>query len=145
MSKEVKLASICPVFLTNDVLKTTEFYVNVLGFKYAKHYDKKDSFSTVYRDSIEIVIIQKKTGTIDSNIKKYGNGEDAYIVTDTVEGVDIIYKEFVEKGVKIINEPKVTDYGSYEFTFEDIDGRNIGIGRIKNEKEYFVNSNYTEK
>jgi len=39
----------------------------------------------------------------------------------------------------------MTDYGSYEFVFEDVDGRNIGIGLIKNEKEYFENSNLLEK
>jgi len=141
MNKNVRLVNICPVFLTNDIIKTTEYYVNTLGFKYAKHFDKKDNFSTIYRDSIEIVIVQKKIGTIEPNKKKYGNGFDAYIDTDTIAGVDIIYKEFKEKNVKIINEPKMTDYGSYEFVFEDIDGRNIGIGLIKNKKKYFENSN----
>jgi len=90
-------------------------------------------------------IMIKKTGTIESNMRKYGNGFDAYIDTDTIEGVDIIYKEFTKKGVKILSEPKMTDYGSYEFVFEDIDGRNIGMGLIKNEKEYFENSNLLEK
>jgi catechol 2,3-dioxygenase-like lactoylglutathione lyase family enzyme len=45
MNEKVKLVNICPVFLTDDVVKTTEYYVNVLGFKYAKHFDKKDNFS----------------------------------------------------------------------------------------------------
>ena len=55
-----KLGKICPVFLTDDVMKTTDFYVNKLGFKFAKHLDKIENFTTVYRDSIEIVIVQKK-------------------------------------------------------------------------------------
>jgi hypothetical protein len=43
---------------------------------------------------------------------------------------------------KILKQPQLTDYGSYEFTFEDIDGRIIGIGLIKDKATYFENSNY---
>jgi catechol 2,3-dioxygenase-like lactoylglutathione lyase family enzyme len=136
-----KFASICPVFLTNDVMKTTDFYVNKLGFKFAKHFDKTVAFSTVYRDSIEIVIIEKRKGKIESNTEKYGNGEDAYIVIDTVDGVKEIFNELNNNDVKIIKEPTMTDYGSLEFIFEDIDGRNIGVGRILDKELYFKNSN----
>jgi len=137
----VKLKSICPVFLTDDVVKTTDFYVNKLGFKYAKHFDKSEVFSTVYRDSIEIVILKKKKGKSESNMDKYGNGEDAYIVTDTLEGVNELFIEFKENGVKIKREPCLTDYGSLEFMFEDIDGRNICVGLISDKELYFKNSN----
>jgi len=136
-----KFADICPVFLTDDVIKTTEFYVSKLGFKYAKHFDKSETFSTVYRDSIEIIIMQKRKGKVESNTEKYGNGEDAYIVTDTVDGVKDVYNEYLNNGVKIIKEPCITDYGSLEFIFEDVDGRKIGVGRISNKELYFKNSN----
>lgn len=56
----------------------------------------------------------------------YGAGYDAYIDTDTVAGVNIIFNEFISKGVLIVSEPKNTDYGSYEFVIQDIDGRLIG-------------------
>ncbi len=140
--KTVKFTNVCPVFLVEDILKTTEYYVNVLGFKYAKHYDKKDKFATIYRDSIEIVLVEKLKGEIESNKSKYGNGFDAYIDTDSIEGIDIIYQDYKAKDVKIISEPKITEYGSYEFVFQDIDGRNIGIGLIADKKKYFENSNF---
>jgi predicted lactoylglutathione lyase len=144
MTGKVKLTNICPVFVTDDVIKTTEYYVNTLGFKYARHFDKADKFATLYRDAIEIVVVQKLKGIIQSNIERYGNGFDAYIDTDTVEGVDIIYKEYQEKKVKIVTKPRNTDYGSYEFTFEDVDGRIIGIGLIENNDQYFEDSNLLE-
>lgn len=84
--------------------------------------------------------IDYKFGKIESNTKKYGTGYDAYIDPDTVGGVDIIYKEFLSKGVKIVSKPRETDYGSYEFVIEDIDGRFIGIGLIYDNKIYFKNS-----
>jgi len=141
-NKKVKLTNVCPVFISEDVKKTVEFYVEKLGFKFAEHYDKVDNFATIYRDSIELVIVQSKFGQIQSNTKRYGSGYDAYIDTDTVEGIDIIYEEFVSKGVHIVSKPQKTDYGSYEFVIEDIDGRLIGIGLIYNNQIYFENSNY---
>jgi len=52
MNKRVRLTNICPVFLTDDVVKTTEYYVNILGFKYAKHYDKKDRNNRIKYEKI---------------------------------------------------------------------------------------------
>lgn len=137
---KVKLTNLCPVFPSEDVKRTVDFYIEKLGFKSAKHYDKIDNFATLYRDSIEFVIVQAKFGRVQPNIKRYGNGYDAYIDTDTVAGVDIIYEEFISKGVKIVSEPKKTDYGSYEFVIEDIDGRLVGIGLIYDNQIYFENS-----
>jgi uncharacterized glyoxalase superfamily protein PhnB len=117
----------------------------VLGFKYARHFDKTDRFATLYRDAIEIVVVQKQKGNIESNTKRYGNGFDAYIDTDTLAGVDLLFEEFRQNSVKIITSPRITDYGSYEFVFEDIDGRLIGIGLIADQEKYFENSNLLEK
>jgi len=140
---KVKLTNLCPVFISEDVRITVEFYVEKLGFKFATHYDKIDNFATIYRDSIEFVIVQSKFGKIESNTKRYGAGYDAYINTETVSGVDIIYEEFISKGVKVVSKPHKTDYGIYEFVIEDIDGRFIGIGLIYNSPIYFENSDVT--
>jgi predicted lactoylglutathione lyase len=141
LNNTVRFTNVCPVFLVENILKTTEYYVNVLGFKYAKHFDKKDRFATIYRDSIEIILVEKLKGEIESNKSKYGNGFDAYIVTDSIECIDIVFQDYKAKGVKIISEPQNTEYGNYEFVIQDIDGRNIGIGLIADKKMYFENSN----
>lgn len=141
MTIKVKLTNICPVFVSDDVKRTAEYYVHILGFTYAAHFDKIDNFATLYRDSIEIVVVQKMKGIIESNSKRYGNGYDAYIDTDTLDSVDLLYDEYLEKDVCIVKEPGMTDYGSYEFVIEDIDGRNIGFGLIANTQIYFKNSN----
>jgi len=144
MSNTVKLVNICPVFLTDNVARTTDFYVKKLGFKYAKNFDKKENFAAVYRDSIEIIIVQKKTGKVESNKKRFGNGYDAYIDTNTLDGINVLFEEFKRNNVKIVKEPCMTDYGSLEFAFEDIDGRNIGVGLIADKEIFFEDSNYIE-
>ncbi len=142
MKKSVKFTNICPIFISEDVQKTVRFYVETLGFKFANHLDKNDNFATIYKDSVEIVIVQKIKGKIENNSTKYGNGFDAYIDTDSIEGIDVVYDEYLAREVKIISKPQMTDYGSYEFVFEDIDGRRIGIGLIKNKETYFKDSDY---
>lgn len=136
-----RFVSLCPVFISRDIRKTVEFYTEKLGFKSAKHYDKAENFVTLYRDDIEFVIIQAHPGEIPSMTHRHGTGhDDAYIVTATPEGVDPIYEEFKAQGVKILSKPHKTDYGSYEFSIEDIDGRRIGIGRIVDKAVYFSDS-----
>ncbi|MFW6036137.1 MAG: VOC family protein [Halothermotrichaceae bacterium] len=144
MSKSYKLVNVCPVFITDDIKKTVKYYVEKLGFKYAEHYDKIETFATIYRDSIEIIIVQKEKGEIKSNQSRYGSGYDAYIDTESLEGIDYIYEEYKQKGVKIIDELAITDYGSYEFVFEDIDGRHIGVGLIADKEKFFEKSNYLD-
>jgi uncharacterized glyoxalase superfamily protein PhnB len=145
MNGSVKLINICPVFISNNAQATLDYYVNILDFTYAKHFNKKDNFAAIYKDSVEILIFQNKKGEYLNNISKYGVRYDLFICTDTLEGVDIIYREYLEKGIKIISKPTLMDDGCYEFIFEDIDGRYIGIGRIKDRNTFFNHSNYINK
>ncbi|NLO39892.1 MAG: glyoxalase [Ruminiclostridium sp.] len=142
--KSVKLVNVCPVLLSEDIVRTVDFYVEKLGFQYAKHYDKIENFAALYRDSIELIIIQSKFGKVESNTKRYGAGYDIYIDTDTVEGVDVVYQEFLSKGVTVLQEPRKTDYGCYEFVIEDIDGRQIGVGLIFSKETFFRESSFIE-
>lgn len=143
MSNEAsKFVNLCPVFVSNDIKKTVKFYTEKLGFKSARHYDKITNFATIYRDEIEFVIVQAQHGQVEANAKRYGAGYDAYIDPATVGGVDPVYEEFKARGVKILVEPHRTDYGSYEFVIEDIDGRQIGIGRISDDATYFKDSDF---
>ncbi len=142
VTAKVKLTNVCPVFVSEDVQRTTDYYVDVLGFRYAAHFDKAARFAALYRDAIEIVVVQKRKGRVQSNTKRYGRGFDAYIDPDTLAGVDALFDELREKKVKIISPPQMTEYGSYEFVFEDIDGRLIGVGLIAHGDKFFENSNF---
>jgi predicted lactoylglutathione lyase len=138
--KNVRFVNLAAVLISSDVVKTVEYYRDIMGFKIVEHFGGKEKFATLYRDEIEIIIVQSKYGKVQSNRQKYGAGYDVYIDPDTVESVDLIYTELKDKGAKIISTPQITEYGSYEFVMEDIDGRLIGIGRIKNNNQFFKNT-----
>jgi uncharacterized glyoxalase superfamily protein PhnB len=77
---------------------------------------------------------------VRSNQENYGAGYDAYLVPETLEAVRDFYKEIEARGAKIVRPPVTTAYGSLEFVFEDVDGRQVGVGLIKNKDIFFGKS-----
>lgn len=134
-----KLINLAAVFVTPDIKRTAAYYKDILGFSVVEHYDNAEAFAALYRDEVEIIIVQSRFGEILSNKKRHGAGYDVYLSPESVEGVDTLYLEFKEKGAKIVNPPTLTPYGSREFVIEDIDGRLIGIGCIKHRDVFFSN------
>ena len=113
------------IFPTPDINRTSDFYVNVMGFRAVKYLDVKEPHICLYRDDIEVVLTKSKNDKVYPNRELYGYGEDAYFITDEQE---TLLNEFTEKGVKIVRELRLTDYNNREFTVEDIDGRWIAFG-----------------
>lgn len=132
-----RLDNAAAVFITLDVRRTAGYYREVFGFTVVEHYDAEEPFATIYRDSVEIILVQARRGEVQPNSVRYGAGFDIYLDPDTVEGVDSMYEELKVKGARIVREPVMTAYGSYEFVVEDVDGRLIGVGRIRDRDVFF--------
>ncbi len=132
-----KLVNCAGVFVTPDVERTAAYYREVLGFRVVQHYENVEKFAALYRDEVEIVVVQAQYGEVLSNRRRYGAGYDAYLDPEEVEGVDPLYAEWKANGARIVSPPAMTPYGSYEFVLEDIDGRLIGVGRIKRKEVFF--------
>jgi catechol 2,3-dioxygenase-like lactoylglutathione lyase family enzyme len=135
--KRAKLDNAAAVFITPDVRRTALYYDEVFGFTVVEHYDAEEPFAAIYRDSVEILLVQAKRGEFQPNAVRYGAGFDIYLDPDTVEGVDSTFAELTAKGARIVREPAMTPYGTYEFVVEDVDGRLIGIGRIRERETFF--------
>jgi catechol 2,3-dioxygenase-like lactoylglutathione lyase family enzyme len=135
--KRAKLDNAAAVFITPDVRRTALYYDEVFGFTVVEHYDAEEPFAAIYRDSVEILLVQAKRGEFQPNRVRYGAGFDIYLDPDTVEGVDSTFAELTAKGARIVREPAMTPYGTYEFVVEDVDGRLIGIGRIRERETFF--------
>jgi len=132
-----KLSAGVIVFVVPDARKTAVYYRDVLGFRVVEHYDKAEAFAALYRDAVEIIVVQAEHGEVMSNQERYGAGYDAYIDPERVEDVDRFYAEWKQKGADIAAPPAMTAYGCYEFVIEDIDGRRIGVGRIRDKAGFF--------
>ncbi|MFL0269404.1 VOC family protein [Candidatus Clostridium radicumherbarum] len=116
------------VFPTPDIIRTSNYYEKVMGFKAVNYLDAKEPHICLYRDSTEIILTKSNGQEVIPNRNLYGYGYDAYFITDSQEKLQ---EEFRSAGANIVRPLFNTDYHNKEFVLEDIDGRWIGFG-IKN-------------
>jgi catechol 2,3-dioxygenase-like lactoylglutathione lyase family enzyme len=128
---EYKLVNCAAVLVAPDVRKTAEWYREKLGFRVVGKFDSPEPFAALYRDSVELILVQAKFGTVENNRIRYGAGHDVFLAPETPAGVDGLHAEFAARGVRIVQTPQWTPYGVYEMVLEDPDGRRIGVGCIR--------------
>jgi predicted enzyme related to lactoylglutathione lyase len=113
------------VFPTPNIIRTSEYYEKVMGFKAVQYLDSQEPHICLYRDYTEIILTKSNGQEVVPNRKLYGYGYDAYFITDNQEKLQ---EEFKNAGANIVRPLFHTDYHNQEFVVEDIDGRWIGFG-----------------
>lgn len=119
------------IFPAPNIRKTAEFYISKLGFRAVEYLQCTEPHICLYKDEIEIILLQADTDHVLPNRQLYGYGYDAYLYTQNQTQLE---KEFKNKGVKIIKTLTITDYQNKELVIEDLDGRWLAFG-IKIEVE----------
>lgn len=119
------------IFAARDIKKTSDFYVEKLGFRAVEYLNCSEPHICLYKDDAEIILIQANTDKIIPNRILYGYGFDTYIYTSEQ---DILYEQYKQKNVKFAIELCITDYQNKHFVVEDIDGRWIAFGLKENNK-----------
>ncbi|EOS81803.1 hypothetical protein C817_00532 [Dorea sp. 5-2] len=121
----MSITGISCIFPVPNIKKTEKFYVSCPGFRAVEYLECKEPHICLYKDEIEILLLQANTNLISPNREQYGYGYDAYLYTNDGETLE---SEFSSKGVKIIKSLNLTDYQNQEFVIEDCDGRWIAFG-----------------
>ncbi len=137
MATKARLDNAPVILMSPDVRVTASYYRDTFGFKVVEHLDAPEPFAALYRDDVELVLVQARRGEFVPNRVRYGAGYDVYIDPDTVDGVDELFAELSAAGARIVHPPETTAYGSYEFVVEDVDGRHVGIGRVQQRDTFF--------
>jgi catechol 2,3-dioxygenase-like lactoylglutathione lyase family enzyme len=122
--EKMLLMSHC-AFPTNDIIRTSEYYEKVMGFRALEYLYAKETHICLYRDSTEIILIKSNGQQVIPNRELYGYGYDAYFITSNQEQLQ---EELSIASAKIIRQLCHTDYDNKEFVVENIDGRWIGFG-----------------
>jgi len=102
-----------------DLKKAVDFYEHVLGLQ--KKYEFKD-YAGFDCGGVEIGL--KTWG----GLEKPRKGEPC--IDFLVEDIEDAYKRLQEKGVKVIEKPKETPWGSRILVFEDPDGNTLQLTEI---------------
>lgn len=112
------------IFPSTDMDQTQEFYERI-GFRAVRYLESKEPHICLYKDQIEIVLIQSNQEVIIPNREAHGYGYDAYFITEQQAEME---KHLKALGVKLVRPLSTTDYDNKEFVFEDVDRRWIAIG-----------------
>jgi catechol 2,3-dioxygenase-like lactoylglutathione lyase family enzyme len=115
-STQSKIKKMSPQFLVTDIEHSIEFYTKKLGFDLEFRYE--DFYAGIIKDSYSIHLKSGKPSIEERKSKKENDGLD---VVFSVEAVEDLYEEFVNKSVEIIQPLWDRPYGK-EFYIADPDG-----------------------
>ena len=99
--------------------------MSCLGFRAVRYLECKEPHICLYKDEIEIILLQADTDHIKPNREQYGYGYDAYLYTDDGKSLE---GEFSSKGVKIIKPLDLTDYQNRELSLRIVTGVGLHLG-----------------
>ncbi len=117
---EVKLRNIHPVFLVDDIVKSAEYYRDVLGFCFDRYWGEPPCFCMLSRGVIEVFLSgPEKEGEKIMRPNGLRGVWDAYI---RVDNADALCEELRARGARIVREPETAFYGMREFEVEDVNG-----------------------
>jgi catechol 2,3-dioxygenase-like lactoylglutathione lyase family enzyme len=121
-----------PQFTVPDVVRTAEYYRDVLGFNIAGYWDGErvtlatDTpavFAIVWRDTVQVFFSRADR----SNVRT-GRAEGAYDAYLRVTGIDALVDELRTRGADIIDGPENRIYGQRELVVRDCNGLILAFG-----------------
>jgi len=125
MENKAKIIGIAPQLVVEDVVKTAEYYRDVLGFRIIGYFLDPPVYAMVERDGFQIHFGKSDAGSvhINENIRK--GIADVIIWVPEIDG---FYEELVSKNADIAEGIVQRIYGSREFVIRDCDGHKILVG-----------------
>lgn len=122
MSEKAKLTQVAPSFVVEDVVKTAEYYRDMLGFEVLGYFwEDPPVFAMVGRDDVVFHFGKIDEGNemrVNTDIRR-DIGHDAYIFTNDIQA---LFEEFREKGVDIVEGPIQRVYNCIEVIIRDCNG-----------------------
>ncbi len=114
---------IAPQLLVPDVVKTAEYYRDVLGFGIIGYAAEPPVYAMVQRDGMQIHFAKAESFTTNEHYRK---STTDFILW--VPEIDAFYEELKASGADIVQEIMLRPYGSREFIVRDCNGYKILIG-----------------
>jgi uncharacterized glyoxalase superfamily protein PhnB len=132
MSVKIKLLTVVPQFTVTDLVRTAEYYRDVLGFQIDSYWDGKRAsvvptgipvFAIVRRSDIEVFFSRA-----DQSEARTGRAKGAYDLYVRVVGIDSLAEELRSRGADILDGPATRVYGQREVVVRDCNGLVIAFG-----------------
>lgn len=119
-SKKDLFSHLAPVLQVEKLDDSIEFYRHSLGFEVKFIYEDPATYAVLGRgEQVRIHL---------SKAEKPVSGHKQTSIYLFVRDVDLLYQEFLEKGVEMLNKPTTWDYGMRDFDLKDPDGFVLSFG-----------------
>jgi catechol 2,3-dioxygenase-like lactoylglutathione lyase family enzyme len=131
-STTISFLAAVPQFTVPDLVRTAEYYRDVLGFEIAGYWDGESVsvvpasppvFAIVWRDQIQVFF-----NRADGSHIRTGRAEGACDAYLRVTGIDALAEELRARGAHILDGPEDRIYGQRELVVEDCNGLILGFG-----------------
>ncbi|HCZ34452.1 MAG TPA: hypothetical protein DHV26_00830 [Cytophagales bacterium] len=127
MNTEPKFLQLAPQLVVADVVKTAEYYRDMLGFKILGYWHNPPVFAIIGRDGVEIQLgLADNVNQVQhSNNLQRKDGLDLYI---RVSDAAVLHRELASK-IEITEPLCEPVYGMIEFAVKDCNGFKIVFGQ----------------
>lgn len=119
----IRLEAATPQFTVPDVVRTAEYYRDVLGFDIAGYWGEPPEFAIVSRDLVELFFNRADQAEVRTG--RAAGAYDAYI---RVVAVDDLAAELRTHGAEILEGPEDRVYGQRELVIRDCNGLILAFG-----------------
>ena len=128
----IRFLGAVPQFTVPDLVRTAEYYRDVLGFQIAGYWDgARASFATdpppvfaiVWRDQVQVFF--SRADQSDVRTRRAEDAPNAYL---RVKGIDALAKELRTRGADILDGPEDRIYGQRELVVKDCNGLILCFG-----------------
>ena len=119
--KLATLKSVAPQLVVTDVVKTAEYYRDVLGFTILGYFGEPPIYTIVRRDGVEIHFGKAENRGV-SNSEVRSGSFDLYI---WVSDIDAIFEELKAAAADIVEGPVKRVYNSIEVVVKDCNGYSL--------------------
>ncbi len=124
----MKINSLYPVLLINDVAKSKEFYTTHFPFEVTFDTDWYVSLRTQAEPAFELALLDANHPTIPQNFRTaYQSG---LILNFEVDDVDAVYEKFVAAGLPIHLQVRSEEFGQRHFIAVDPNGILLDIIKV---------------
>jgi catechol 2,3-dioxygenase-like lactoylglutathione lyase family enzyme len=128
----ISFVAAIPQFAVPDLVRTTEYYRDILGFQIAGYWngqsvslvpDASSVFAIVWRDQVQVFFNRGDQPDVGTS-----RAEDAPAAYLRVKGIDALAEELRTSGADIIDGPEDRTYGQRELAVKDCNGLILCFG-----------------
>ena len=126
----VRFEAAVPQFTVPDVVRTAEYYRDVLGFHIAGYWQTPPGFAIVWRDRVELFF-----NRADRSEVRTGRARRAYDAYLRIAVVDALAAELRARGAEILEGPVLRVYEQLELVVADCNGLVLAFGENRSRRE----------